>query len=142
MLIEAREAEFLCTTHEFRLYLESCDPWIRQYRGDHIRQSVRRALKLSAMWTAKADSDRQDTRVRQGRAKQHSHTGHVLAQRKAELFSQIAGRFTSRLQALSEIRRIGHGIAAKAAGAADVSTVLKVRTTTIENPRKVGFSRK
>jgi hypothetical protein len=123
VLIETREAEFLCSTHEFALYQESCDPWIRQYRVSRIRQSAQRALKLSALWRSKADSDRQATREKQGRAKQHSQTGHVLAQRKAELFSQVAGRFTSRLQALDEILRVGHGIAANApTKAADVST--------------------
>lgn len=112
MLIEAREAEFLCTAYELELYRESCDPWIRQFKGDRIRNSVRHALKLSAMWKAKAKSDRQQALVSNGNSKRHSQTGHVLALRKAELFGQVAGRFTERLKTISEMSRVGHGIAA------------------------------
>jgi hypothetical protein len=113
MSIETREAEFLCTGSEFQLYLESVDPWVRQFRADRIRMSMQRALKLSVLWQAKAESDRTDVHQRKGKAKLRSITGHVLARRKAELFDQVAQRLGNRLHALGEIRRLGHGIPAE-----------------------------
>ena len=112
MSIETREAEFLCTGSEFQLYLESCDPWIRQFRAAKIREAMQRALKLSALWQAKSESDRLQVRERQGKARLRSITGHVLARRKAELFDQISQRFGNRLHALGEMQRLGHGIPA------------------------------
>jgi hypothetical protein len=110
MSIEAKEAEFLCTGSEFQLYLESCEPWIRQFRPQGIRTSLQRALKLSYLWQSKAESDRQQAHERKGKARLHSITGHVLARRKAELFDQISQRFSNRLHVLGEIARLGHGI--------------------------------
>jgi hypothetical protein len=112
MSIENREAEFLCTGSEFQLFRESCEPWIRQFDSDHIRASMRRALKLSVLWQSKAEADRQQVHERKGKARLHSITGHVLARRKAELFDQISHRFSTRLNTMREMARLGHGISA------------------------------
>jgi alkanesulfonate monooxygenase SsuD/methylene tetrahydromethanopterin reductase-like flavin-dependent oxidoreductase (luciferase family) len=110
MSIERREAEFLCTGSEFQLFHESCEPWIRQFQAGSIRRSMERAAKLSDLWLSKAAADRQEARERRGKARLHSITGHVLARRKAELFSQIAQRLCDRLAVLAEIARLGHGV--------------------------------
>jgi hypothetical protein len=112
MTIDNREAEFLCTGSEFELFQDSCEPWLRQYGQAAIRRSMERALKLAVLWQNKAQTDRDEAQQRRGKDRLHSITGHVLARRKAELFDQIAQRFSDRLYVLGEISRLGHGIPA------------------------------
>jgi hypothetical protein len=109
MTEDIHEAEFLCKGSELQLYLESCDPWILESGAERVRQSRRRALRLSLMWHAEVNPSHRDTRVLRGKTQAQRGAVPIMARRKAELFDQIAERLTSRLVVLDKASHEGVG---------------------------------
>jgi hypothetical protein len=144
MTDDIHDAEFLSEGLKFQLYLEGCDRRNSAPGAERIRQSKRRALRLSLLWHAEINSGYKDTRVRRGATQAQRVTGTITAHRKAELFDSIADRFTSRLRALDKDSHEGAGNPGSAtAGSGPGSEVdLTVTTPAMSPPASVRTSRR